>query len=333
MRDRGGSALRAGGVLVLLLAVLALCPPPQNPIEQVDPSSSRLRPPGTRLVELRLAGGRTLLADAVEVRGDEVRIERRGQTETIASAEIENLRDGRIDDERVYWLGSDRLGRDVWSRLMVGARISLSIGLLAVLIAITLGVAVGAAAALAPSWADGLIMRAVDALLAFPQLFLVIALAALFSPDALLVILILGGTSWMGITRLARAEMMGLLQQDFVLASRAVGQTTGGILLRHLLPNAMTPLVVAAALLIGNLILAEAALSFFGLSVQPPTPSWGNMIFDGRQTLGRAWWIAFFPGLAIALTVIGFNLIGDGLRDLLDPRRRSSDGAVETAQG
>ena len=174
--------------------------------------------------------------------------------------------------------------------------------------------------------------RTITVSISVRTIFLIIALAALFRPSTSFVIVLLGCTSWMGISRLARAEILSLGQREFVLASRAVGQRPLGILLRHQLPNALTPVVVSAALLVGNLILAEAALSFFGLGVQPPTPSWGNMITEGREAMTDAWWVAFFPGLAIALTVIAFNLLGDGLRDVLDPRKRTvrAAGADET---
>ena len=172
--------------------------------------------------------------------------------------------------------------------------------------------------------ADGttLLMRAVDAGLAFPSLFLLLALSTLFRPGTWLIALLLGGIGWLGISRLMRAEILGLVEQDFVLAAQATGLGRLQILLRHLLPNAWGPAAVQATLLLADVILAESALSFLGMGVQPPTPTWGNMIADGRPDLTSAWWISTFPGVAIAVTVLSFNLLADGLRDVLDPRHR-----------
>jgi len=164
-------------------------------------------------------------------------------------------------------------------------------------------------------------MRAVDAALALPRLFLILALVALLHPGLVAIVLILGGTSWMQISRLVRAEILSLKERDFVVAARAIGQTPLRILTRHLLPNALTPVLVQVGLLVGDVILAESTLSFLGLGVPPPVPSWGNLIADGSDRLLQAWWLATFPGLAIVLTVVAFNLLADGLRDALDPHR------------
>ncbi|HEX5758491.1 MAG TPA: ABC transporter permease, partial [Thermoanaerobaculia bacterium] len=260
------------------------------------------------------------LADRVERTSGGLRVERLGRVERLPAASVRNLADGGVADRRVFVLGSDRFGRDVLSRLLHGARVSLGIGLLAVLVAITLGVAVGAAAATGGPWVDAVLMRAVDALLAFPWLFLLLALSALFRPGALLLVLLLGATAWMEVSRLVRAEVLGLRGRDYVLAARGIGQRPPVILLRHLLPGALPPVLVRGALLAGQVILVESALSFLGLGIQPPTASWGNMVAEGRDVLTAAWWLAAFPGAAIALTVIALNLLGDRLRDLLDPR-------------
>jgi peptide/nickel transport system permease protein len=212
--------------------------------------------------------------------------------------------------------------------MIYGARVSLSVALVSVLLALTLGVAVGSAAALGGPVIDGILMRTVDALLAFPTLFILLVLAAIFSPSTPVIIAVLGTGTWMGISRLIRAEILGLKNREFILAARAAGQKPFAILLRHLLPNAFTPALVQATLLVGQLILAESALSFLGLGIQPPTPSWGNMIAEGREALARAWWVATFPGAAIAFTVVAFNLLGDGLRDFLDPRSRRRAAAA-----
>jgi peptide/nickel transport system permease protein len=247
---------------------------------------------------------------------------RLGRAESFSAAEVANLTDRGVQDRRRFPLGSDRFGRDVLSRTLYGTRVSLGIGLASVALAVTLGIAAGALAALGGRVADAVLMRLVDALLAFPSLFLVIAVSALFHSGGLAVVAVLAATSWMETSRLARAELLSLSRRDFVLAARSTGEGPAAIFFRHLLPNAMTPLVVQGALLAGSLILAESALSFLGLGIQPPTPSWGNMIADGRDLLVTAWWVSTFPGAALAVTVIAFNLLADGLRDALDPRAR-----------
>jgi peptide/nickel transport system permease protein len=208
--------------------------------------------------------------------------------------------------------------------------VSLAVGVISVLLALVAGVALGSAAALGPAWSDAVVMRGVDALLAFPKLFLMVALAAFFRPGPVAVVALLAGISWMGISRLTRAELRGLKQREFAVAARAMGQHPFAILWRHLLPNAMTPVTIQAALLIGNLILIEASLSFLGLGIQPPTPSWGNLIAEGQDVLVQAWWITTFPGAALAVTVIAFNLLADGLRDILDPRQSGAGGSTWT---
>lgn len=314
-------SLRWGLGLLVLLTLLAIVPPPIDPIAQVDPVGSRHRPPGSSLHRLELADGRTLLAERIEIAEQEARILWNGQDLTLPTSAITNLEaDGTTSERRFYLLGSDRFGRDVWSRVMMGTRVSLLIAVLAMALASTLGTLVGVLAATAGPRIDNLLMRFVDAALAFPSLFLVLGLSALLGPSTLQVIVLLGCTGWMRTARLARGELSSLQQRDFVAASQSIGQPRFRIVLRHLLPNALTPLIVDATLMIGGLILAEAALSFFGLGVQAPTPSWGNMISDGRTTAGEVWWPAVFPGLAIALTVIAFNLLADGLREFLDPR-------------
>ncbi|MDT8435630.1 MAG: ABC transporter permease [Gemmatimonadota bacterium] len=233
-----------------------------------------------------------------------------------------NLATGRLlPPSSAHWMGTDELGRDILSRVLYGARISLAIGFLAVAIAVTLGTAVGAVAGYAGGAADTILMRIVDLFLAFPRLVLLITVVALFEPSIGLIVAVLGLTGWMGVSRLVRGQVLSVREREYVQAARALGFGPARVLLRHVLPNVLTPVIVAATLGIGNAILAEAALSYLGLGVPPPTASWGNIIQSGSDRLVDAWWISTFPGLAIVLTVVSFNLVGDGLRDALDPRR------------
>jgi peptide/nickel transport system permease protein len=220
-----------------------------------------------------------------------------------------------------HLLGTDHFGRDIFSRLLYGARISLSIGFLAVFISLTIGAVLGALAGYLGGWVDVVVTRFADSVLAFPRIVLVMLLAALFQPSIFLIVAALALTQWPSATRIVRGEVLALREREFVEAARALGFSTFRIIFRHLLPNAMPPLIVAASLGIGNTIVLEAGLSFLGLGLQPPTPSWGIMVAEGRNYLMDAWWIVTFPGLAIVLVVLSFNLIGDGLRDALDPRQ------------
>lgn len=228
-----------------------------------------------------------------------------------------------LDPSWEHWMGTDKFGRDIYSRVLYGARISLTIGIIAVGIGVVLGTAVGAVAGYFGGTVDGALMRFTDMMLSIPRLVLLIVTIALFEPSIWLVVIVLGLTGWMAIARIVRGEVLSVREREFVQAARVLGMSDGRIILRHIIPNTLAPVIVYATLGIGNTILIEAALSFLGLGVQPPTPSWGNMIADGRDALITAWWIATFPGLAIVFTTIAFNLLGDGLRDALDPKLRT----------
>jgi peptide/nickel transport system permease protein len=219
-----------------------------------------------------------------------------------------------------HLLGTDELGRDVFSRMIFSSRISLSIGFVAVGIATVIGVIIGAIAGYKGGWVDSVLMRFVDIMLCFPTIFLILALIAVLGPSIWIIMVIIGVTSWMGVARLVRAEFLTLKERDFVMASRAVGASDLRIIFRHVLPNAIAPVMVSAVLGIGGAILIESSLSFLGLGVQPPTPSWGNMLTSGKDNIEIAWWLSLFPGLAILVTILGYNLLGEGLQDALNPR-------------
>lgn len=221
-----------------------------------------------------------------------------------------------------HLLGTDQYARDVLSRLLYGARISLAIGLVAVSIAVTIGTLLGALAGYLGGWLDTVVMRMVDVVLSFPRLVLLIAIIAVFEPSIFLIVAVLGLTQWPPLARIVRGEVLSLRERDFVQAGRSLGFSRSRILLGHVIPNVLAPVVVAASLGIGDTIVLEAGLSFLGLGIQPPTASWGVMVAEGRTQLLGAWWISTFSGLAIVVTVLSFNLAGDGLRDALDPRLR-----------
>jgi len=221
-----------------------------------------------------------------------------------------------------HFFGTDDLGRDVFSRMLYGARVSLWVGFVAVGISLCIGVTLGLIAGYFRGIVDECIMRFVDVMLCFPSFFLILAVIAFMGQGLLNIMIIIGLTSWMGVARLVRAETLSLRERDFIHAARLSGAGTLRILFRHILPNAAAPVLVSATLGIAGAILLESSLSFLGIGVEYPMPSWGNILIEGKQTLGVAWWLSLFPGLAILLTVLGYNLLGEGLRDLLDPRIR-----------
>lgn len=319
----GLTLVRSGGTVLALFLVVGLASPwlaPYDPTEQTDAVAGRHLPPLTVMTAVKLEHGVWKLADRVERTPEGLRIERLGEVRHYREHEVVNLTADGVADRRVFLLGSDKFSRDILSRLIHGSRISLAIGISSAALALLIGVAVGSLAALGGSILDAVLMRLVDGILTIPWIFLIIALTALFVPDTRMLILLLGMTAWPGISRMTRAELLSLKQRDFVHAARGQGLSEARILLRHMLPNALTPLLVAATLRIGTLILFEASLSFLGFGVQPPQASWGNMVADGQGYLLTAWWVSTFPALALIIAVVSIHLVGDGLRDLLDPR-------------
>lgn len=219
-----------------------------------------------------------------------------------------------------HLLGTDHLGRDVLARMLFGARISLVVGFVAVGIAVTIGIVVGAVAGHFGGRIDNFLMRLVDIVICFPRFFLILTVVALVKPSLWNIIIVLGVTGWTGTARLIRGEILSLRERDFVQAARAMGANASRIILRHLVPNALTPVLVSATLGVAGAILTEAGLSFLGFGVQPPQATWGNILTEGRLYIFDAWWLTVFPGLAILVTVLAFNLVGEGIRDAWDPR-------------
>lgn len=223
----------------------------------------------------------------------------------------------------VHLLGTDSLGRDIFSRMLFGARVSLWVGFVAVGISISIGVALGLVAGYFRGWVDELVMRGVDVMLCFPSFFLILAVIAFLEPSLYNIMIVIGLTSWMGVARLVRAETLSLRERDFIAASKLAGAKSSRILLVHVLPNALAPVLVSATLGVAGAILTESSLSFLGLGVQPPDASWGNMLMEGKTVLEIAPWLSLYPGIAILVTVLGYNLLGESLRDLLDPRLKN----------
>lgn len=225
-----------------------------------------------------------------------------------------------LSPSSLHWMGTDGLGRDVFSRMLYGARISLMVGFVAVGIATAIGIVLGAIAGFYRGWVDTLIMRIVDVMLSIPTFFLILAVIAFLTPSIWNIMIVIGLTSWMGVTRLVRAEFLSLRNREFVLAAQTLGAKDARLIFAHLLPNSLTPIIVSSILGIASAVLVESGLSFLGLGVQAPQASWGNILTDGKEYIQFAWWLSLFPGLAILITVLGYNLLGDGLRDAYNPR-------------
>jgi peptide/nickel transport system permease protein len=309
MRTPRRLVVGATGLATLVLACL-VAPAVLTPVGDGDPVHAQLLPPGTRVTVLELLDGRTLVSPEVERDDDEYLIRGPRRTIRVPAEEVASQRASRL------WLGSDRFGRDLLPRLLVGGRFSLAIAALGVAIALLVGLGVGLAAATGGRVTDALLMRLVDALLAFPLLLLLILVSALFRPGPGLLIAVLGLTSWMGLARLVRGQVLSLSTRTFIHAARVAGTREFRIWTLHYLPNIKAPLAQDTALRMGNLVLAEATLSFLGLGIPPSLPSWGAMIADGQRVLLDGWWLSLFPGLAITLLVISLALIGDGIQQL-----------------
>ncbi len=293
-------------VVACMLGPVVLPAPPG-----ADPAHAALLPPGTAVTEVVVDNGRTLVSPSVRIAGDTVVVDGPRRPATVDISTVIAIRETR------FWLGSDRFGRDVLSQLLAGGRISISIAALAALIALLVGTTVGLSAATGGRVVDAVLMRLVDALMAFPVLFLLILLATVFRPGPLVLVSVLGMSSWMGLARLVRGQVLTLRGRTFVLAARAAGSSPLRTWRTHFLPNLAGPLSQDTALRLGDLVLAEATLSFLGLGIPPDIPTWGAMVAQGHRVMIDGWWLATLPGFAIAALVISLALIGDGIQERL----------------
>ncbi|MFI5143853.1 MAG: ABC transporter permease [Thermoanaerobaculales bacterium] len=304
--------LRVGLAALVLLALIAVIGPfiSADPNAILDPREASLLPPGAQRTVLHRRDGTSIAAQSAVRTSESWQVVRQGRKEELPATEVVGV------ESRHFLLGTDTVGRDVLARLLSGARVSLSVGALALLVALVLGVGIGVVAGWTGGWIDSVLMRLVDALLAVPMLCLLLFLAAVFRPSLGMLVAILGFSSWMGVARLVRGQVLSLKQREFILAARALGASPLRIAVFHLIPNALTPLAQDAALRLGDLILVEAALSYLGLGVQPPIASWGNIVSEGQEVLAVAWWLTFVPAALIAVTVVGAALAADGLQQL-----------------
>jgi len=307
----------AGGFLAALVLVAVLAPwlGLRDPTAQPDGLVLRDLPPLSRIATIRTNEGEALYVhEARSVADGSIEYRRGDRWRTIAAPGLA----ARPHGSALFVLGTDAYGRDLLSRLLHGARVSLLVGVLAALVALGLGTSIGLFAGIAGGWIDAALMRLTDLALAIPRLFLALMLVALYGPSLTTTILVLGATTWMAAARLVRGEILSLRERDFVHAARAAGTPSLRLGLVHLLPAALVPVIVESTFRVSDAILLEGALSFLGLGVPPPTPSWGNLIADGRDSLLDAWWISTIPGLAIVATVIAFHVVGDALRRRID---------------
>ena len=234
---------------------------------------------------------------------------------------------------RTHLLGTDQLGRDVFSRMLYGSRVSLAVGFVSVGIAAAIGIVLGSLAGYNGGMVDGFVMRLVDLMLVFPRFFLLLAVLAFLTPSIWTIMAVIGLTGWMGVTRLVRAEFLSLKEREFVVWSQNVGATGFRVIWRYILPNALAPVLVAMTLGIPAAILTESGLSFLGIGVPPPHATWGNILNEGKETIEIGWWLSVYPGLAILVTVLSYNLLGEGIRDALDPRLRQAGGRFVARSG
>lgn len=313
-----------GLVLVILILMGGLFAPilaPMDPNTQV--LEFRNRPPGFvgEVVVYRISPGLPEKRVAIQsVKGSAEGIvitDQIGRTVKVSSSQLEQ--EGPWRQKYRYWLGTDHFGRDIFSRILYGARISLVVGFTASTLSLLLGLVLGAWAGYYGGWRETFIMRFADIMFGFPTLLFLIGITAAFEPSLVVVFFAIGFVTWPGMARLMRGQVAALKQREFIQAAEALGFSRQRILWRHIVPNCLAPVIVTYTLGIAGAIMAEASLSFLGLGAQPPTPSWGAMINNGKDFLRIAPWISMVPGVTIAMTVMGFNLLGDGLRDALDP--------------
>jgi peptide/nickel transport system permease protein len=298
--------------LGLLLLACGVGPDLMADIGDGDPLHSALLPPFSRVTVLELTDGRTLISPDVTIDGGVYRVRGPRSTTSIPENKVAAQTEARL------WLGSDRFGRNVLRRLLLGGRISLAVAALGVTVALFIGLGVGLAAATGGRVAEAVLMRTVDALLAFPLLLLLILLSALFRPGPILLVAVLGLSSWMGLARLVRGQVLSLRTRTFIQAAQVAGTRWPRMWTLHYLPNLKAPVAQDTALQMGNLVLAEATLSFLGLGIPATLPSWGDMVAEGQRVMLDGWWLSLFPGLAITALVISLALIGDGLQQTSD---------------